>query len=457
MRMPMRGPVSSTRTSSEQIGRSLFALYLIDAALDFPSTQDSGNRFQVTLGVFSCLTFVLFALNARRTKSSLTVLRRVTWTWWIYLATTPVIAYMRGIAPSHFLRTLLPEVLMGTSMVMGYILLSESKANAALIFKGMFYASICSSIVHLIHGFTMGLSLDEVRYNIASPLLIVVVSFTVYRLLFEGSRSGLLNLAALGGALLIIFLSVTRTYFLTVGSVLAAIAVILMRPPQWLKNRLRKRIVWNLILIVLVVIILSTGVVVAFPSVLEHWSARSSTLGTQDPTALTRIAEAAGEIEAMNADVSHLLLGSGLGSDHRFDNRYLIGVTEAAHEDVANNYAPGHIGWVYQFYASGLLMGWVFLFVFVLTIWKVNSQNTPYIARMAGVSVVAAFVTSTFGNLLGDRAGGIGMGLIIALSLYGAESTEKTRRKRRFWRKRFSQQPVSNLELGANLGTIGQD
>src|ERR1700676_2766121 len=173
MRTQMRGSVSSTRTSSERIGRSLFALYCIDAALDFHSTQDSRNRFQVTLGVFSCVIFVLFVLNARRTKSSLTLLGRVVWAWWVYLAITPAIAYLRGVPANHFLRILLPEVLMGTSMMIGYILLSESKANASLIFKGVFYASICSSIVHLIHGFSMGLSLDEGGYTIPRPFLFV--------------------------------------------------------------------------------------------------------------------------------------------------------------------------------------------------------------------------------------------------------------------------------------------
>ncbi len=427
-------------------------LYCVDAAFDFPSKQDSGNGFQVTLGVFSLVSFALFALNARRTNTSLKLLRRVAWIWWLYLATTPVIAYLRGYQFTHYLRVALPEVLMGTSLMMGFILLSESKANATLIFKGLFYSSVLSSVVHLFRGFSMGLSLEEVRYYIASPLLIVMVTFTLYRLLFEGARSGLFNLMALGGGLLIIFLSVTRTFFVSLASILLAIGLILLMPPQWLKRRLRRRIFWNLLLISVVLAVLVCVVVVAFPSVLEHWSARSADLGTQDPTALTRIAEAAGEIEAMTADPSHLLLGSGLGSDHRFDERYLIGVAEAAHEATENNYAPGHIGWVYQFYASGLLFGWIFPFVFVIAIWKGNSRTSPYIARMAAVGVVAVFVTSSFGNMLGDRAGGIGVGLLIALSLYGVESTGKKRRVRRIVQRGFPMQPLRpEPRFGGNL------
>ncbi len=458
IRLPVRSGVKSTRSSSEKIGRTLFALYCADAAFDFHSQADTGNGLQVTLGIFSLVAFALFALNARRTTGSLPLLRRIVWIWWIYLATTPVVAYLRGFPFTHYLRVALPEILMGTSLMMGYILLSESKNNAGLIFRGIFYSSVLSSIVHLFRGFSMGLGLDELRYYIASPLLVIVISFALYRLLFEGARSGLFNLAALGGGLIIIFLSVTRTYFVSIGSILVAIGVILLRPPQWLKRRLQRRIFWNLLLISLVLTILSGVVVVAFPSVLEHWSSRSSELGIQDPTTLTRIAEAAGEIEAMRADTSHLLIGSGLGSEHRFDESYLIGITAAAHEDVANNYAPGHIGWIYQFYASGILLGWVYLFVFFVAIWKGNSARAPYIARMAGVALIAVLVTSSFGNMLGARSGGIGVGLLIALSLFGAEDTGKKRKDRRIVRPRFALQPFRPTDgLSGSLQSVNEN
>jgi hypothetical protein len=425
------------RSSSGSIGRTLFGLYCLDAALDFHSFENTSNTFQVALGIFSCLAFALFALNARRTKCSLPLLRRVAWLWWLYLATTPLIAYLRGYSFTHYLRVALPEFLMGTSLMMGYILLNESKDNAGLIFKGLFYASICSSVIHVVRGFTAGYSLEDVRYFIASPLLIIVISFALYRLLFEGARSGLLNLIALGGGLLVIFLSVTRTFLVSIAVIVIGIGIVLIRPPKWLKMRLRRRIFWNLLLISLVLGMLTSIVLIAFPSVVEHWSVRSSSLGTQDPTALTRVAEAAGEIEAMTADASHLLLGSGIGSEHKMDERYLIGIAADAHEATEDNYAPGHIGWVYQFYASGLLFGWVYLFVFFVAIWKGNSSQSPYVARMAGVAVITVFITSAFGNLLGARSGGIGMGLLIALSLYGVKSTGKAPKVRRILRRRI--------------------
>jgi len=96
-------------------------------------------------------------------------------------------------------------------------------------------------------------------------------------------------------------------------------------------------------------------------------------------------------------------------------------------------------------------MGWVYLFVFLIAIWKGNSPHTPYIARMAGIAVIAVFVTSTLGNMLGDRSGGIGMGFLIALSLYGVESTKETSRKRRLLRKHIVPPKLSAPALSRNF------
>ena len=113
---------------------------------------------------------------------------------------------------------------------------------------------------------------------------------------------------------------------------------------------------------------------------------------------------------------------------------------------------------MYQFYASGLLFGWIFPFVFLVAIWKGNSRTSPYIARMAAVGVVAVFVTSSFGNMLGDRVGGIGVGLLIALSLYGAENGKKRRQVRRIAHRRFTVKPFHpDIGLSGNLQSVNEE
>ena len=425
--------LGASASSSRQMNGKLFLLYCMAAAADFHSSKQGGTPWQIAVSLISTVAFVAFLLNARRPRTHLRSLRRIAWLWWIYIATTPFIAYWRDVPTGHYLRILLPTLLMGESLIMGLLLLSESEDNARLIFRGLFYASAVSSVVYLVRGLSMGLGLQNVRYYILSPLLIMLFSFALCRLLFEGAKAGVVNIVCLAGSVMIIFLSVTRTYFAGVGVILLLLAFALLRPPAWLNQRVRQRLKRNLLGITGVLALLAVVVVVAFPSVVTHWSERNASLGAQDPTALTRIAEAAGEIQAMKKDKSHLLFGYGVGAEHKNDPRYLIGVSALVGEDYsAYTFSPGHIGWVYQFFTSGLLMGWVLPFIFLFAIWKGNVHGAPYIARLAAIAVAAALAITTLGNMLGDRGAGLGLGLLIALSLHGeAKNINAGRRARR--------------------------
>ncbi|MDE3187666.1 MAG: hypothetical protein KGM96_09115 [Acidobacteriota bacterium] len=426
---PPAGP-GGAASFSRQMNGKLFLLYCTAAAADFHSYKQGGTPWQVAVSLISTVAFVAFVFNARRPGAQLRSLQRVTWLWWIYIATTPFIAYWRDVPAGHYLRILLPTLLMGESLIMGLLLLSESEENARLIFRGLFYASAVSSIVYLVRGLTMGLGLQNVRYYILSPLLIILFSFALCRLLFEGARAGIVNVVALTGGVIVIFLSVTRTYFAGIGVILLLLAYVLLRPPAWLNQRVRNRLKKNLLGVTSVLALLAAVVFVAFPGVVTHWSQRNASLGAQDPTALTRIAEAAGELQVMKKDKSHLLFGSGIGAEHKNDMRYLIGVSALAGEDyAAYTFSPGHIGWVYQFFTSGLLMGWVLPFIFLFAIWKGNAHGAPYIARLAAIAVAAALAITTLGNMLGDRGAGLGLGLLIALSLHGERTSAHGRRR----------------------------
>lgn len=424
--------LSGAASFSRQMNSKLFLLYCTAAAADFHSNKQGGTPWQVVVSLISTVAFVAFMFNARRPGTQLRSLQRITWLWWIYIATTPFIAYWRDVPAGHYLRILLPTLLMGESLIMGLLLLSEAEENARLIFRGLFYASAVSSVVYLVRGLTMGLGLQNVRYYIISPLLIVLFSFALCRLLFEGAKAGIINVIALAGSLMIVFLSVTRTYFVGIGIILLLLAYALLRPPAWLNQRVRHRLKKNLLGVTSVLALLAAAVFVTFPGVITHWSERNSTLGAQDPTALTRIAEAAGEIQAMKKDKTHLLFGSGVGAEHKNDVRYLIGLSALVGEDFSSyTFSPGHIGWIYQFFTSGLLMGWVLPFIFLFAIWKGNAYGAPYIARLAAIAVAAALAITTLGNMLGDRGAGLGLGLLIALSLHGERQSAQVKKRAR--------------------------
>lgn len=436
---------------AHKLNRALFVLYCTAAALDFHSQEQGGTAWQIAVSFVGTIAFALFVINARRPSKKLRSLRRITWLWWIYLASTPLIAYWRGVPIGHYLRILLPSLLMGESLIIGLLLLSDSAQNARLIFRGLFYASAVSSVVYLVRGLNMGLELQDVRYYILSPLLIVLFSFSLCRLLFEGTRAGIINVLGLGGSLMIMFLSVTRTYFAGIGVILLFLAFAWLRPPVWVTSRVRHRLRINLLGIGVVLALLAAIVLAVFPTVLEHWSERSSTLGTQDPTALTRIAEAAGEIAVIRSDKSHLLFGSGIGAEHKNDVRFLIGVQALVGEDYSSyTFSPGHIGWIYQFFTSGLLFGWVLPFVFLHSIWRGHQRGAPYVTRLAGIALAAALAITTLGNMLGDRGAGVGLGLLIALALHddGKAHPAAGRKRRRMHERDIFARPQPDSAFG---------
>jgi len=338
------------------------------------------------------------------------------------------IALLRGVAPFHYLRIIFPYLLLGEGLIIGYFLLAEREENAIRMFRAIFYSSAISSVVFLIKGLTMGRSMEELRYFIISPLLIVLFSFAIFRLMFEGVRSGWMNYAALALAMGIMFLSVTRTFLLCLLTVIAAAVYSVIRPPGWLGSKLRKRLIVQMFRAAVVMPLVAVGLIIVFPNIVRTWTDRSSLIGSSDPTGLARIAEAAWEMEAMTSDASHFVLGSGIGSDHENDERYLIGVVATKEESLTQHvYFPGHIVWPYELYASGILMGWVLPFVFLVAIWRGCSRQSSYISRMAAIAVLAILVGSTLGNILFYRGGGIGLGLLFALCLYGPGNKRKTR------------------------------
>jgi|GEM_PF-4004228 len=411
-------PVEDSRT---QISRGLFVFFCSVTSVDFKSlTAGSGSAFQIALGILTTFTFILFVINAARPKYRSKVLSSVTWLWWVFLISTPFVAVYRNVPMAHFVRTVLPQFMMGESLAMCLILFGQDERNKDFVFKCLFYASAVSAVVNAVNGFSSGKSIDVIRYFILSPVLTVNFGMALCRLLVEGRKAGVINIMSLLGGLVLLYLSQTRSYIGVIGAILLGIMIMLLRPPTWLSRRVRNNVWKNLTVAAVMLVVASVSVIIIFPTVLTGWQSRTSTLGSQDPTALTRIAEAAGEIEAMEADLDHLVIGSGFGSDHIYDATFLIGVPADDREAGRNEPTdyPGHIVWPYQFYAAGLLFGWAVPLIIAITIWCGYSRFSSYTSRIATIVLGGVLIQMSFGNILGDRSGGMTLGLLIALALH---------------------------------------
>ncbi len=451
-------PPQRAESTTQRMDRALFIVFCGAAAFDFRSDLGANSTIQICLGIMACIAFGLLMMNTRRPPRDLPLLRRMTWLWWIYVASSMLVAIIRGVAPLHYLRTIFPYVLLGEGMIIGYFLLAKREENAVRMFRVIFYTAAISSIVFLIKGLSTGRPMEELRYLIISPLLTVLFAFAAFRLIFEGVKAGWMNYVALALAMGIMFLSVSRTFILCLLAVISAVVYSVVRPPAWLGGKLRRRILGQMLRGAIILPLLGVGLIAVFPSILGRWTDRSSIVGTQDPTALTRISEAAWELEAMTSDASHFVLGSGIGSDHANDPRFLLGVVEAKEEASSGHvYFPGHIVWPYELFASGIVMGWVLLIMFLVAIWKGCSRQSSYVSRMAAIAVLAVLVESTLGNILFYRGGGIGLGLLFALCLYGPGEQRKGGGRNRSFRRRFREEDFNpNVVQTRDLPLIGQ-
>ena len=398
--------------------RFWFVIFCVVAAFDFRG-QQAGGAIQVALSAVTTLAFVIIVIAPHRRRFDYPVLRRVALIWWVSIVASIPVALWRSVPKGHYGHTLIPELLFGESLIVALILIGQDKRNIRFIYDGLFYSAFISSCVTFLNGaLAFDLTLDTVRYQIASPLLPILFTFALGRLLFEGPSAGWKNFAGMGWAIVIMFLSVTRTFIVQIAGTLVLVMFALIFPPSWIGQSVQRRTRRNLVAIAVLGALVGVGVTLAFPTILERWTSRNQNIGSQDPTGLARIAEASGEISIMQHDPSIMVFGAGVGADHKWNDVYVAGVAaleEMNYDDMV--YAPAHIAWVSGFFMHGLLLGWAFPVVLFIGLWQGNRRSSPYIARLAGITIIAVIMIATFGNPFMDRSGGLGIGLLVALSL----------------------------------------
>jgi hypothetical protein len=396
----------------------LFWIYCLSSALDFKG--QGGGAFQVLLFSASSISFACFLIGpSEKTPQSRPTLRNVSSLWWLYLLISFVVAVSWNYSITNYGRALLPTLLMGESLYIGQRLLRRDPANVQLLIRGIYFASIVSSIVYIVNGFVfVGLTIETARYYIASPLLVPLFGLSLWPLVIGGFRSNNIRAITLLYALLVMFLSVTRTYLVAMGCVILCFAPMLVLSPAWFTRRVRSGAGRSVGILGISLVVFATSTLVLFPSVGDSWRLRTSVIGSGDATGLARIAQASGEISQMRSSIARTIFGSGIGSNYRMDENYLKGIPAFEGANLTEeDFEPAHIIWVYQLYATGLLMGWVLPFIFLIVLWTGLRKRSSYPVFMATSIIAGLIAVSTFGNVLGDRSGGAVLGLLIVIAL----------------------------------------
>lgn len=397
-----------------------FWAFCIASGLDFRS-KTAGGTIQLVLFIVSTLAFTVVLLTARRPDlTNVRLLYRVTFSWWLYLLVSLPVALYWSVSPMNYFKAVVPSLLMGESLILGLLMIAALPANVEVIMEATYWACLISSVVFFVNGlFFLGYNLNDARFRITSPLLTSLVAISLWRYCWRKDGRQLLYLLSFGFALIVMYFSVTRTYIIAVACALLTFVPVHFLKRPWYSRELRRTTAKRLGGLSVVLVALVAGVLLAFPSTASNWVGRTSTIGETDPTALSRLAESAGELEQMQTSATRFLIGSGIGSDHSIDNVYLKGVAAWAGDDTINDaiWEPGHVLWPYQFYATGIFLGFLLPGILLLALWKGVAARDTYLPFVAASAIAGIFAESTFGNILGARSGGTMLGLLLAVAL----------------------------------------
>ena len=156
-----------------------------------------------------------------------------------------------------------------------------------------------------------------------------------------------------------------------------------------------------------------------------------------DITAITRIAEAAFQLDRLFESVSNLFFGLGIAAETRFSDDFfdiLSTVYSKDFEFIGHGF--GHNTYIGIFYTGGLLSGSVFLYCLIKTVllsvksfkWKFNSGDVSsenlFLIAWGGSSAIGFGAYMLLSGLFGDRLASFSLGLMLGLIYLGVKKNQ---------------------------------
>lgn len=266
-----------------------------------------------------------------------------------------------------------------------------------------------------------GLTLETARYQVLSGATGLLFSYSLAAFLTGGRRFMWVTLVLSLG---VVFVAVTRTY---IFMFFAATCITLLSLPVYVIVRRAMRFIW---FAVAAAVALMT-VEIAIPELGARWTERlyhRSEVGV-DITALTRIAEAKGQIQRMQEDHFGLVFGFGMLGEMKWADEEVStvqSITGGSGEEFGRGY--GHNFYVGSIFVGGAVFGTLML----LTISAIPLRVMRKLRRIFGdaekeevflgaFSIAASacyFFFGFLGGTLGDRSMSLYYGATIGLCLH---------------------------------------
>ncbi|NCO18659.1 MAG: hypothetical protein GW900_01135 [Gammaproteobacteria bacterium] len=292
--------------------RILAIVVVISFALDFKGAV-GGSLIQFLMGGLNTAAFLVLAATCRMALPRKGLGAFVFWGWVAFLVTGTLGAFVNVTPFDQYIRIVYPFTLLLEGFLVAWWTMRNSH-DAITIVSAMMSAAVVSLFFTLAWGFYFTeQGVEQIRYQILSPLIPLLIVATGYDLFFARRRR-LWSLVLLVITLGVIAISVTRGPLLVVGFVVVLVLLVTFR------NALRtaslpRPLIQAVVLGSFVGVIGLTIAIVFNPEALGRWVHRG--LGeARNVTFWTRVAAILGQFQALNANPLGWLTGQGFGSSY---------------------------------------------------------------------------------------------------------------------------------------------
>lgn len=334
--------------------RFLVVAFVVSFSLDFKGST-GGSAIQYLMAVVSSISFLLLATSSRMSLPLRGFGAVVFWIWTAFLLIGTVGAFANAVAFEHYVRVIYPFVL----FLEGFLVVwwtARHPADARMIISAMIAAAVVSLFFTAWWGFYFtGEDVTQIRYQILSPLIPLLVAAASYDLFFIRRRR-IWSIISLSAVLALIAISVTRGLFLILGLVtvlvsLAAFGNIFRQGT--LPRPIVRAFVWGLILSLIAL----AGTTLFYPDVLARWVQRSLSVG-YDTSFWTRVASVVGQFQALTSNSLSWLIGKGFGSSYPWPVYEFPWIVPFLGKEAADLvWFPGEFMWMPFLYYGGFFVG----------------------------------------------------------------------------------------------------
>lgn len=407
---------------SLKIGLVLFMMMLYFLVFDYRSNSEVSKYFVMFGGLASLFSGLFLMLKLRYINKHALPLVSVSF---IFLIVASFSGIIRGQEIYNIASMVIPLLLFIIALIVTSAMNLKS-INIQLLIKLIAIFALISVMFKLVFGFYYyDLNIENVRYQIISPSLILLFAYGMTSLLYKKQKWGNLALTL---SFLVIFISVTRSYLIVFFAV-TVFFILSFKLTYWFKHM-------NFWIKVLIFILFITIFVYFFlPDVFNRWFIRLfSSVEEQgiDVTFYTRIAEAVYQINKLMESPINLLTGLGIAAETKFAPEFtkiLSIVFSGDYEYTGMGY--GHNTYIGIVFTGGVLFGGLFIYymisislkniLFFRSLLKKNQELSDYyfIIAWGGSAALGYCIYGFLGGTFGDRMASLSFGLAFGLIFLG--------------------------------------